>query len=262
MNQRESRVLVILQKWWLVLALIVLWQAASSLSLWSANLLPSPAGVVRACFNMAVAQVLFRDIAASVLRVVCGFTIAAIAGTSLGLFLAVERRLAPPFRHVIELLRPIPPIAWIPLAILWFGIGNSSAIFIVAIGAFFPIVLNTFEAVSNVKMLYINTAFCLGANRSLLLTDILLPAAAPQILIGLRIGLGIAWTSLIAAELIGAQSGLGYMIQLNRLILQMENVIAGMIVIGLIGLSMNSLARRVERSLVPWATDTLRTQAI
>jgi len=262
MKRLQSRVVLILQRWWLVLVLIVLWQAMSTLGFWKSNLLPSPAQVVQAALDMTSSRVLFLDVGASVTRVLCGFIIAAIVGTSLGLLLATYRRAAIPLRNAIELLRPIPPIAWIPLAILWFGIGNSSAIFIVAMGAFFPIFLNTFEAVSNVRVAFIKTACCLGANQRLLLTDVLLPAALPEILVGLRIGLGIAWTTLIAAELIGAQSGLGYMIQLNRLTLQMENVIAGMIVIGLIGVFMNFLIGILQGFVVPWASDSLRTETV
>jgi ABC-type nitrate/sulfonate/bicarbonate transport system permease component len=248
----------VVQQWWLVLLILGLWQTTSSLGLSGNNLLPSPSEVLNAGVRMITKRVLFVDVGNSLLRILSGFALATVFGVGFGLALAVLSNLAKPFRNLIEILRPIPPIAWIPLAILWFGIGNGSAIFIVALSGFFPIFLTTFDAIQNVEMSYINTARCLGASKRLLLTNVLLPAAAPQILIGLRVGLGVAWTSLIAAELVGAQSGLGYMIQLNRMVLQMENVIVGMIIIGLIGFLMNRLAYLAENTLVPWSDDTLR----
>lgn len=250
-----------LRQWWLVLLFLLSWQVAASFGVWNVQLLPSPSSVLTAGARLIASRTLLNDAAVSVFRVLSGFGLAAVVGVVLGVALGTRLQLAGPLRQLIELLRPIPPIAWIPLAILWFGIGNWSSIFIVAVGAFFPIFINTFDGILSVQSAYVNVAYSLGAGRRLLLTDVLLPAALPQILTGMRVGLGIAWTSVIAAELVGAQSGLGYMIQFNRLLLQMENVVAGMVTIGLIGLAMNKLSYRLERYLAPWSADTLRFKA-
>jgi NitT/TauT family transport system permease protein/sulfonate transport system permease protein len=247
-------------RWLLVLAVVALWQGLAAAGLLTAELLPPPSAVGAAFLSLLASFSLVRDSLVSVGRVLAGFSVAAVLGTLSGVALGTHPRLAAPVRTLVEVLRPIPPIAWIPLAVLWFGIGHAAAVFIVALGAFFPIFLNAFEGVQRVRVAVIHAARCLGARRRLLLTDVLLPAALPQILTGLRIGLGIAWTSVIAAELVGAQSGLGYMIQLNRILLQTENVLAGMLAIGLIGLAMNGLSYRLEARLTPWAGETLEAQ--
>jgi ABC-type nitrate/sulfonate/bicarbonate transport system permease component len=247
-------------RWLLALALVALWQGLAASGWLTATLLPPPSAVARAFLRLVASLSLVRDGAISVARVLGGFAVAALVGTGAGVALGTRPRLAAPVSTVVELLRPIPPIAWIPLAVLWFGIGNAAAVFIVALGAFFPIFLNAFEGVRRVRVAVVHAARSLGADRRLLLTDVLLPAALPQVLTGLRIGLGIAWTSVIAAELVGAQSGLGYMIQLNRILLQTENVLAGMLAIGLIGMAMNGLSYRLEAWLTPWAGETLAAQ--
>ena len=203
---------------------------------------------------------LFSDVASSLLRVSVGFLLACGLGIAVGVLLSISPFLSRQVTAIIELLRPIPPIAWIPLGILWFGIGDGAAFFIVCLGGFFPIFTNTYLGITSVKMMHINSARCLGAGRWLIVTDILLPAALPSIFAGLRTSIGVAWMSLIAAELVGAQSGLGYMIQLNRILLNTENVIGGMIMIGLVGLLMNRAIIAVEQKLIPWNRDTLRAR--
>ncbi|PIP86723.1 nitrate ABC transporter permease, partial [Candidatus Campbellbacteria bacterium CG22_combo_CG10-13_8_21_14_all_43_18] len=160
----------------------------------------------------------------------------------------VSRLISP----ILELLRPIPPIAWIPLAILWFGIGNNPAYFLVFLGAFFPIFSNTYLGVSSVEETYKRAAYSLGATKKEIITDIILPASMPQIFTGLKIGLGVGWMVVIAAELVGAQSGLGYMIQLNRFLLNSPEIITGMITIGVIGFLLNLLITKIEKMTTPW----------
>jgi ABC-type nitrate/sulfonate/bicarbonate transport system permease component len=153
---------------------------------------------------------------------------------------------------VIEFLRPIPPIAWIPLAIFWFGIGNLSAGFIVFLGAFFPVFVNSHVGIRSVERVHIEAALTLGASRKLLITDVLIPAAIPHLLAGIRIGLGFGWMAVVAAELIAANSGLGYDIGLNRNLLRTDRILAGMATIGFIGYGMNLGMERLGRLLLPW----------
>ena len=146
------------------------------------------------------------------------------------------------------MLRPIPPIAWIPLAVLWFGVrGDRASNFITFVAAFFPLFLHTFSGIRHIEELHLNAARSLGAGRRMLLLDVALPSALPFIITGLRISLGFAWMCVIAAELIASNSGLGYMIEINRSMLNTANVICGMITIGAVGYLMNAGILLVER---------------
>jgi ABC-type nitrate/sulfonate/bicarbonate transport system permease component len=147
------------------------------------------------------------------------------------------------------LIRPISVIAWIPIAILWFGLGDRPAWFLISLGAFFPIFTNTYDGARSLAEVHIRVARCFGAPRWLFVRQVLIPATLPHIMTGLRVGLGTGWTCVIAAELISATSGLGYMIQLARTTIETEKVLAGMVVIGVIGFAMNGLMILVERFL-------------
>jgi ABC-type nitrate/sulfonate/bicarbonate transport system permease component len=232
--------------------LVLIWQLASSLGRVASLLLPSPLEVLAALAALALSGELWVDIAASVQRVVIGFSIAAVLAISLGGLLGSHRRLVPYATPVIEALRPIPPIAWIPLGILWFGLGNATSYFIVSIGAFFPIFTNTYAAVRSTDRIQLNAALSLGASRRLIFFDVLLPSALPMILTGLRVGLGIAWMSVVASELTAARSGLGYMMSLNRMMLRTDNVVAGMVAIGALGYVMNRWMLLLQDRLTPW----------
>lgn len=187
------------------------------------------------------------------LRVTVGFSIAAAVAISLGLALGIWERVAAYINPLIELIRPISVLAWIPLAILWFGLGDRSAWFIIFLGSFFPIFTNTYLGARAVQPIHLRVAQCLGAGRWLYVRQVLFPSALPYIIAGLRVGLGVGWTCVIAAELIAATSGLGYMIQLARTMIETEKVMAGMVVIGVVGFCMNALMRALERKLIPYA---------
>ncbi len=229
-----------------------LWQLLSVFDVINPVLLPSPVRLVHAASELAAEGILLKHTVASLWRVLVGFLLASLAGITLGVLLGWSRFLSDLIRPVIESLRPIPPIAWTPIAILWFGVGNAPSYFLVFIGAVFPVFVNTFSAVHNIDRTQINAALCLGAGPGLLIRDILIPASLPIIFPGLRIALGVGWMCVVAAELIAAQSGLGYMIQQNRVLLQTQNVVTGMITIGLVGFAMSALMSVIERRLIPW----------
>ena len=151
------------------------------------------------------------------------------------------------------MLRPVPPLAWIPLSILWFGIGDTQNQFIIFLGIFFPILLNTFAGVVGVEPNLIRAARCLGASEWEVLRRVVLRAALPQIVTGIRIGLGVGWMALVAAELVGANSGLGFLINDARTVLRTDYVIVGMATIGLVGLLIDWLIRVLVRRLLPWS---------
>ena len=221
---------------------------------WFCNpiVLPSPGEVFAGFKELLADGSLVRDIGASIRRVLGGFLIAAGIGVPLALLMAYVR----PFRYlglpVLALLRPIPPIAWIPIAILWFGISDRSSYFITALGAFFPIFINSLSGGLSVQKVHVHAASCLGAGRWALLRRVFLPSALPMVWTGLKIGLGQAWMAVITAELVAAQSGLGYMIQLNRLQMETPRVLVGMAVIGILGALMTSVLGWVEQRLFPW----------
>lgn len=234
------------------LFLLALWQALGQIGWIDTVILPLPSSLLETFWSVLRNGMLIKNIDASLIRVLTGFMIAAVLGVSFGALLGGSRRLAETVMPVIEFIRPIPPIAWIPIAILWFGIGNGPAYFVVFIGAIFPIFINTFTGVRAVDPTHVNAARSLGASRWLLVSRVLLPAALPTIMTGLRLGLGIAWACVVAAELIAAQSGLGYLIEWYRQLLNTEIVMVGMITIGILGLLMNYIMLFLEHLLLPW----------
>lgn len=229
------------------------WQALAGTGVINAFLLPSPGRLTVAGYQLVADGSLFRHALASLERVLIGFLLAASCGIVLGIVLGWSRVASDFIRPVIECLRPIPPIAWTPIAILWFGVGNAPSYFLVFIGAVFPVFVNTFVAVHNIDRTQINAALCLGAGPGLLIRDVLVPASLPIIFPGLRVALGIGWMCVVTAELIAAQSGLGYMIQQNRVLLQTPNVVVGMVTIGVIGFGMSWIMTAIEKRVIPWS---------
>jgi ABC-type nitrate/sulfonate/bicarbonate transport system permease component len=228
------------------------WQLLASTGLINDVLLPSPVALVGAAYELLLDGSLVTHILASMKRVINGFLLAALCGMVAGVVLGWSKWVSDFIRPVIESLRPIPPIAWTPIAILWFGVGDAPSYFLVFIGAVFPIFVNTFVAVRSIDRAQINAALCLGAGPWMLVWDVLVPASLPIIFPGLRIGLGVGWMCVVAAELIAAQSGLGYMIQQNRVLLQTQNVVTGMITIGIIGFAMSGAMGALEKRLISW----------
>lgn len=213
------------------------------------NYFPSVFQIAQTFVKDLSGQQMYIDILTSLQRVIVGFIIASIFGVILGLFFGYEKRLRA-FKFYIELLRPIPPIAWIPIAIILFGLGNTSAYFIVFLGAFFPIFTNTYFGAVSIPAIYKNVASSFEIGKVRYFTKILFFYSLPYIFTGLKIGIGMAWMSVIAAELIGSQSGLGYFIQMNRLLLQTDNVIIGMILIGVFGYSLQKIIEYLEKLFV------------
>lgn len=231
---------------------IGIWQFLSTVGWINPVLLPSPERLVVALWELFDQGVLVTHTLASLWRVLIGFLLAALVGIAFGVVLGWSPILSDLMRPLVESLRPIPPIAWTPIAILWFGVGNAPSYFLVFIGAVFPVFVNTFSAVRNIDRTQINAALCLGAGPGIMIRDVLIPASLPIIFPGLRIALGVGWMCVVAAELIAAQSGLGYMIQQNRVLLQTQNVVAGMITIGVVGFAMSALMSLLEQRLIPW----------
>jgi ABC-type nitrate/sulfonate/bicarbonate transport system permease component len=237
----------------LPLALLVSWYAASNYtSLASSVLLPPPTRVAAAALRLLKSGELLEHIEVSVRRVAIGMVIATGLAIPLGIFMGISRTSEMLVDGLVTLFRPIPPLAWVPLAILWFGIGNSTVVFITSMAGFFIILLNTLAGVKGVDRNLVLAARSLGARGATLVLKVVLPAAIPSMITGVRGALGISWMSIVAAELIAATSGLGYMITFYRDVLRTDVVIVGMVTIGILGIAMDYLLRWLERALVPW----------
>jgi NitT/TauT family transport system permease protein len=239
------------------LAFIALWQLLCSVHFLGAT--PSPVDVSRALWHLLdqgdpiFGRSIWAHILNSLYRVLAGFAIAALAGVGLGLLMGWYRVVYYILHPLVEMLRPIPPFAWIVLAILWFKIGNAPAIFIVFLGAFFPILLNTVSGVESFDRVLGEAAVTLGASRHQVLKKVVLPSALPQIFTGLRVGLGVGWMSLIAAEMVGVGAvGLGLMIQSTMAYWRLDYAVAFMAIIGAMGFMLDFLMRRIERYYLRW----------
>jgi NitT/TauT family transport system permease protein len=209
---------------------------------------PTPWGVVTGALELLVNGTLWRHIGASLMRVGTGFALAVCIAVPLGLWMGWVRGAYNTLNPIFQMLRPISPIAWIPIAILWFGVGNASPIYLIFISSVFPMIVQTTVGVHTIDKRYLRAAENFGVSRATLFTQVVIPAVLPQILVGMRIGLGVAWLVVVAAEMIALRSGLGYMIMDSRNAgNRYDLVIAGMIIIGVIGLSLDSTMRRLER---------------
>jgi ABC-type nitrate/sulfonate/bicarbonate transport system permease component len=236
-----------------ILLVILLWELATGVfHLFKWIVLPPPTDVFVTMVSMALDGSLFINAGWSLLRVLLGFLVAAIIAVPLGVAMGWLPEISLIFDPVIEVIRPIPPIAWIGLALLWFGIGLNSAIFLVFIGAFFPILLNTIDGVRNVEKRLIEVAYTFGANDWNVLRKVVLPAASPTIYTGMRVGMGIGWMCVVAAEMIAVKFGLGNMILEGSNLLQTDVVMVGMITIGLMGLAINYIFQIAGNYLFKW----------
>jgi sulfonate transport system permease protein len=238
--------------WVLPIILLIFWQALSDLGLIKPLILPPPSRVAVTFWQMLISGELPLHIGMSLLRVIEGFSLAAFLGLSLGIGICLSRNLYRMTDFIIQALKPIPPIAWIPLAILWFGIDEPSKIYIIFIGAFFPILINTIEGIRNTDQTFVELAKILEVSRWKFIGRMVIPGALPSIMTGLRVGLASAWMCVVAAELIAANSGVGYMIMDARQLSQTDVVLVGMVTIGIIGKLMDDLLRYLEQRLVSW----------
>ncbi|HEX2927650.1 MAG TPA: ABC transporter permease [Ruminiclostridium sp.] len=230
--------------------LLIVWQGVVMFGSWNQALLPSPLDVAKGIKELLLSGTLFAGIKASMYRFVIGYLLAAVSGVTLGLILGWFRNAWSFVNPVVQLIRPISPIAWLPFIVLLFGIGDLPAVIIIFIAAFFPILLTTVSAVGKVDQTYIKVASNFGIGQPQLLTKIILPSAFPSIASGLHIALGTAWVFLVAGEMVGAQTGLGFMIIDARNNLRADLLLASILSIGLIGLILDSIIGLLEKQIL------------
>lgn len=221
--------------WWIV---VVKTQSA---------IFPTPLQVFLGTTELIADGSLWDHIGSSLMRVGAGFLLAVIIAIPLGLWMGRINLAYITFNPVFQILRPISPIAWIPLAILWFGVGNASPIFLIFVASVFPMIVQTSAGVHTIEKRYLRAAENFGVSRYRLFTQVIIPAVLPEMIVGMRISLGIAWLVVVAAEMIALRSGLGYLIMDSRNAgNRYDLVIAGMIIIGVIGLMLDGLMRLLE----------------
>jgi NitT/TauT family transport system permease protein len=229
----------------LIAALIVVWWLAVYLT--HSLIFPTPWGVVTGTWELLVNGTLWEHIGASLMRVFVGFGLAVCFALPLGLWMGWVSGAYRTLNPLFQILRPISPIAWTPIAILWFGVGNASPIYLIFISSVFPMIVQTTVGVHTIEKRYLRAAENFGVSRGTLFRQVVIPAVLPQVLVGMRIGLGVAWLVVVAAEMIALHSGLGYMIMDSRNAgNRYDLVVAGMIIIGLIGLSLDTIMRLLE----------------
>ena len=237
--------------------LLLLWWGITALGLVAPLFLPPPQVVLQKLILIASPQgfmdaTLWQHLGASLARMLVALFFAALIGIPVGIAMGLSPAIRGLLDPLIELYRPVPPLAYLPLMVIWFGIGETSKILLIYLAIFAPVTLSTLAGVKNAQQVRIRAAQALGASRWQLLRFVILPGALPEILTGLRIGLGVGWSTLVAAELIAATRGLGFMVQSAGEFLATDVVLAGIAVIALIAFGLELGLRALQRLLTPW----------
>lgn len=238
--------------WLPPVALLILWQLSAQAGWLSNRVLPAPWDIARAAWRLSASGELWQHVAVSTRRALAGFAIGGGAGLLLGLATGTSRRLEILLDTSLQMVRNIPPLALIPLVILWFGIDEAAKLFLVAIGVFFPVYLNTFHGIRSVDPALIEMARSYGLSGWRLYRDVIIPGATASILVGVRFSLGLMWVILIVAETISASSGIGYMTMNAREFLQTDVVLVGIILYALLGKLADLAARGLEHFWLRW----------
>lgn len=228
------------------------WSLISAAEIFHPAIFPPPWAVGITMFTMIADGELFRHIAVSLSRVFLGYALAAAVAIPLGIAMGLSRRFLLCVEPLIEFLRPVPPLALVPLAVVWFGIGWTSKVFLIAYGCFFALIVNTVAGMRAVEPVHVRAARALGASRWQILRHVILHSAVPDIVVGLRLALGLAFLLIVGAELIAASEGLGWLIWDARFHFMGDRIIVGMIAIGVVGFCLNRLLLMVETRLLRW----------
>jgi len=228
-----------------VALLIALWQIGVSRT--TTHIIPGPWNVLLGMIELGREGLLLRYVIASLFRVTWGFLMALVTAVPFGLFAGWHRRTRMAFNPLIQIFRPISPLAWIPIAILWFGVGDVSAIFLIFLASFLPLTVSAMNAVQSIDPIQLNAARNFGLSRSQVIYRVLCPAVMPQLIVGLRITLGVSWLVVVAAEMIAVNSGLGFLIiDARNAGNRYDLVVAAMVLIGVIGLLLDIGMRELE----------------
>ena len=241
-----------------IVLFLTVWHWAAVTSKYS-TYMPTPGHVFRELLRISQERLAGKDLLghlwSSIHRVLIGFAIGAGIGVPLGLFMALNRYINALVKPVFDLFKPMPPISWISLSILWFGIGEESKVFIIAIGAFVPALINSFNGIRLVDPALYDAIRMLGANRWQQMIEVTLPAGFPALFAGLQIALSVAWSCVLAAELVSARSGMGFIIVLGMTMSNPAMIVSGMIVIAITAYLITLMLSKLERIVCPWKVD-------
>ena len=234
----------------LPIILIIIWYIVCDVfQMVPGYIFPGPVDVANSFVKLTVSGQLFRDILDTLYKVLFGMLLASVVGITLGIVLGWFKRLETLCRLVISILRPIPPIAWIPFSIIWFGIGLGPAVFIIFMGCVFPILISTIDGVHRTDSVLIEAAQSFGASNAQMLTEVILPSSLPHIVSGLKVATGIALMCTISGEMIGSSSGIGYMILTSTNLFDTGSTVVGMLVIGIIGIIFDYIFTKVQERI-------------
>jgi sulfonate transport system permease protein len=238
--------------WVVPVLLLIIWQWASSTGILLNRFLPAPRAIVRAFYELSASGELWSHVRVSALRALSGFVVGGGLGLILGLLTGSLHWAETLLDTTIQMVRNIPPLALIPLVILWFGIDESAKLFLVALGVFFPVYINTFHGIRSVDRGLLEMGRTYGLSGWALYRDIILPGALPSILVGVRFSLGLMWVILIVAETISARSGIGYMTMNAREFMQTDVMVVGILLYAILGKLADLFAKGLERHLLRW----------
>lgn len=236
----------------LIVTVIAVWCLMASRGTLNEIIMPAPSKVIDTVIELISSGTLWTNLAISVTRVMKGYLIAVVLGITLGILTGLSKHAERLTVLIIQIIKPIPPIAWIPLVILWFGIGESGKVFLIFLGSFFNILINVYDGIKQADDKYIEVSKAMETPFFKHVFQLIVPAAAPNIFTGLRIGLSSGWMCVVAAELVSSTTGLGYMIMNARQFGQTDVIIVGMLTIGIIGKIMDSLLRKIEKHVIKW----------
>jgi NitT/TauT family transport system permease protein len=239
-------------RWWFPALLITLWQLAANAEWLDHSFFPAPSSLVAVAWEDILSGKLAADSLASVKRLLGGLGIGVGLGVSLGLAMALWKPIDMMFGAIVQVFRSIPPITWIGFSILWFGLGDKPAIFLIALGTVFPMLLNTYAGVKQVDMIYVRAAHNLGARGWMLFREVILAAALPSVLTGLRVSMGLAWILVVVGELVAVPNGLGDTLMRAQDYGLVDRMLAYMLVIGFYGYLSDLLVMRLTHHLLRW----------
>lgn len=236
----------------LIVAILIVWVYMDDRNLLNPVIMPAPSKVMDTFLSLIQNGTLWENLLVSVTRVLQGYLIAALSGVVLGVLIGLSKHLERLTGLLIQIIKPIPPIAWIPLVILWFGIGESGKIFLIFLGGFFTILINVIDGIHQTDRKLIEVSASMETPFPKHVFLMVIPGAAPNIFTGLRIGLSSCWMCVVAAELVSSTTGLGYLIMNARQFGKTDVVIVGMLTIGVVGKLMDSILKQIEKKVITW----------